>query len=70
MAPGARARSQASAIAARQAAPQDKEVPEMFQPGEFVVYGSSGVCRVVQVGALEGRAAGLQPEVLHPATPV
>ena len=29
----------------------------MFQPGEFVVYGSSGVCRVVQVGALEGRAA-------------
>ncbi len=28
----------------------------MFQPGEFVVYGSSGVCRVVQVGALEGRA--------------
>ena len=29
----------------------------MFQPGEFVVYGSSGVCRVVPVGALEGRAA-------------
>ena len=45
-------------VAARQAAPpRDKEVPEMFQPGEFVVYGSSGVCRVVQVGALEGRAA-------------
>ncbi|MGI6254549.1 MAG: CarD family transcriptional regulator [Acutalibacter sp.] len=29
----------------------------MFQPGDFVVYGSSGVCRVVKVGALESRAA-------------
>lgn len=29
----------------------------MFQPGEFVVYGSSGVCRVVKVGALESKAA-------------
>ena len=28
----------------------------MFQPGDFVVYGSSGVCRVVKVGALEGKA--------------
>ena len=29
----------------------------MFQPGDLVVYGSSGVCRVVKVGALESRAA-------------
>ena len=29
----------------------------MFQPGDFVVYGSSGVCRVIRVGALESRAA-------------
>ena len=29
----------------------------MFQPGDFVVYGSSGVCRVIQVGALEGKSA-------------
>ncbi len=29
----------------------------MFQPGDLVVYGSSGVCRVMKVGALEGRAA-------------
>ena len=29
----------------------------MFQPGDFVVYGSSGVCRVIQVGALEGKSS-------------
>lgn len=29
----------------------------MFQPGEFVVYGSSGVCEVVGVGPLESKAA-------------
>ena len=29
----------------------------MFQEGDLVVYGSSGVCRVVQIGALESRAA-------------
>lgn len=29
----------------------------MFQPGDFVVYGSSGVCRVVKVGVLESHAA-------------
>ena len=29
----------------------------MFQPGDFVVYGSSGVCRVIQVGVLEGKSA-------------
>ncbi len=29
----------------------------MFQPGDFVVYGSSGICRVIKVGALESRAA-------------
>ena len=36
---------------------KDKEVPEMFQPGDLVVYGSSGVCRVIQVGTLEGKPA-------------
>ena len=36
---------------------KDKEVPGMFQPGDFVVYGSSGVCRVIQVGTLEGKSA-------------
>ena len=36
---------------------KDKEVPEMFQPGDLVVYGSSGVCRVIQVGTLEGKSA-------------
>ena len=36
---------------------KDKEVPGMFQPGDLVVYGSSGVCRVIRVGALESRAA-------------
>lgn len=29
----------------------------MFQEGDLVVYGSSGVCRVVQIGALESQAA-------------
>ena len=29
----------------------------MFQEGDLVVYGSSGVCRVVQIGVLESRAA-------------
>mgnify|MGYP001623776734 FL=1 len=29
----------------------------MFQEGDLVVYGSSGVCRVVRIGALESRAA-------------
>ena len=29
----------------------------MFQEGDLVVYGSRGVCRVVQIGALESRAA-------------
>lgn len=29
----------------------------MFQPGDLVVYGSSGVCRVIQVGTLEGKSA-------------
>lgn len=32
----------------------------MYQPGEFIVYGSSGVCRVVKVGVLEGRTADPQ----------
>lgn len=35
----------------------DKEVAKMFHPGDFVVYGSSGVCRVVKVGPLESTAA-------------
>lgn len=29
----------------------------MFQEGDLVVYGSSGVCRVVQIGVLESQAA-------------
>ena len=29
----------------------------MFQEGDLVVYGSSGVCRAVQIGVLESRAA-------------
>lgn len=42
----------------------------MFQPGDFVVYGSSGVCRVIQVGALEGKSADPTPAVLHIAAGV
>ena len=41
----------------------------MFQPGEFVVYGSSGVCRVINVGALESRAADPSREY-YPLQPV
>lgn len=32
----------------------------MFQPGDLIVYGSSGVCRVEKVGVLEGRAVDPQ----------
>ena len=57
----------------------EKEEPGLFEPGEFVVYGCSGVCRVVRVGALEGRCGDpnrqyytlqplFEPEVIY--TPV
>lgn len=45
-------------ITAEEAPPGgQRRLPKMFQPGDFVVYGSSGVCRVIQVGALEGKSA-------------
>lgn len=31
----------------------DMEVQQMFQPGDLIVYGNNGVCRVIKVGKPE-----------------